>query len=33
MGNVGGSHERVSKEFDHLLMREVMRSELVGFSR
>jgi len=28
-GLVGGSHERVSKEFDHLLMREVMRSELV----
>jgi len=28
-GLVGDSHERVSKEFDHLLMREVMRSELV----
>jgi hypothetical protein len=28
-GLVGGSHERISKEFDHLLMREVMRSELV----
>jgi adenylate cyclase len=28
-GLVGGSHERVSKEFDHLLMREVMRSELM----
>ena len=28
-GLVGNSHERVSKEFDHLLMREVMRSELV----
>ena len=28
-GLVGSSHERVSKEFDHLLMREVMRSELV----
>jgi adenylate cyclase len=28
-GLVGGSHERVSKEFDHLLMCEVMRSELV----
>jgi adenylate cyclase len=28
-GLVGGSRERVSKEFDHLLMREVMRSELV----
>src|ERR1700755_2079349 len=28
-GLVGGSHELVSKEFDHLLMREVMRSELV----
>ena len=28
-GLIGGSHERVSKEFDHLLMREVMRSELV----
>jgi len=28
-GLVGGSQERVSKEFDHLLMREVMRSELL----
>ena len=28
-GLVGDSHERASKEFDHLLMREVMRSELV----
>ena len=28
-GLVGDSHERVSKEFDHLLMREVMRSEQV----
>jgi adenylate cyclase len=28
-GLVGDSHERVSKEFDHLLMREVMRSELI----
>ncbi len=28
-GLVGDSHERVSKEFDHLLMREVMRTELV----
>jgi adenylate cyclase len=28
-GLVGDSHVRVSKEFDHLLMREVMRSELV----
>jgi adenylate cyclase len=28
-GLLGGSHERASKEFDHLLMREVMRSELV----
>jgi adenylate cyclase len=28
-GLAGDSHERVSKEFDHLLMREVMRSELI----
>jgi adenylate cyclase len=28
-GLVGDSRERVSKEFDHLLMREVMRSELI----
>jgi adenylate cyclase len=28
-GLVGDSHVRVSREFDHLLMREVMRSELV----
>jgi adenylate cyclase len=28
-GLVGGSQEQVSKEFDHLLMREVMRTELV----
>jgi adenylate cyclase len=28
-GLSGGSQERVSKEFDHLLMREVMRTELV----
>jgi adenylate cyclase len=28
-GLVGASHERVSKEFEHLLMREVMRSELI----
>ncbi len=28
-GLAGGAHERASKEFDHLLMREVMRTELV----